>query len=358
MSLDSYLNLGRSGLRVSPMCLGAMTFGDDTGIGVDTAAAEAMLAAYLDRGGNFIDTANFYSNGHSEKIIGDHLAERPGLRDRIVLASKFFCNLHAGDPNGGGAGRKAILDQLHDTLRRLQTDYLDLYWLHNYDPFTPVEETLRTLDDLVASGKVRYIGFSNTPGWFTAKADTIAALRGWTRVTALQVEYSLLARTVEGELLPLALDAGMGVLPYSPLRGGFLSGRFRRGVATESARTALVGGPTEGEYDVIDAVVAVADEIGATPAAVALAWVLQRPAVTSPILGASRVEQLDANLAALDLTLDAEHVAVLDKVSSPTLNYPADLNRDVAPMLQFSGATVNGVTTQPYPLLTASDRRY
>jgi aryl-alcohol dehydrogenase-like predicted oxidoreductase len=358
MPLDSYVTLGRSGLRVSPMCLGAMTFGDDTGIGVDVAASEEILSAYLERGGNFVDTANFYSNGHSEKIIGDYFARRPGARDRVVLASKFFCNLHPGDPNGGGAGRKAILDQLHDTLRRLQTDYLDLYWLHNHDPFTPVEETLRTLDDLVGAGKVRYIGFSNTPGWFTAKADTIAALRGWTRVSALQVEYSLLARSVEGEHIPLALDAGMGILPWSPLKGGFLSGRFRRGVETESSRTALAGGPTERDYDVIDALIAVADEIGATPAAVALAWLQRRPAVTAPIVGASRLGQLDANLAALDLALDEEHIARLDEVSSPTLGYPAEVNGATAAALQLAGATVNGVATEAHPLLALSAQRY
>jgi hypothetical protein len=172
MPLDSYVSLGRSGLKVSPFCLGAMNFGEDGGMGCSVEEAQQILRTYLDRGGNFIDTANFYTNGHSEKILGDFFAQRPGLRDRVVLATKFFGNLHLGDPNGGGAGRKAILGQLEDSLRRLRTDYIDLYWLHNYDWSTPVEETLRTLDDLVTAGRIRYVGFSDTPAWFMAKAHT------------------------------------------------------------------------------------------------------------------------------------------------------------------------------------------
>ena len=199
MPLDHYVTLGRSGLRVSPFALGAMTFGEDPGgAGTCVEESERILAAYLNRGGNFIDTANFYTNGHSEKILGDFFARSPGLRQRVVLASKFFTNLFPGDPNGGGAGRSAIIAQLHETLRRLRTDYLDVYWLHNWDRNTPIEETMRTLDDLVGAGKIRYIGFSNTPAWVTAQAQTTALLRGWTSLIALQVEYSLLARTVEG----------------------------------------------------------------------------------------------------------------------------------------------------------------
>jgi hypothetical protein len=188
-----------------------MTFGEEGGWDSSVAESERVLQAYLDRGGNFIDTANFYTNGHMEKIVGDFLATRPGLRDRLVLASKFFGSMHPGDPNGGGAGRKAIVAQLEQSLRRMQTDHLDLYWLHNWDAHTPIEETMRALDDLVTAGKIRYVGFSNTPAWVTAQASTLAMLRAWTPVIALQVEYSRLARTVEGELIPLALDAGMGV---------------------------------------------------------------------------------------------------------------------------------------------------
>jgi aryl-alcohol dehydrogenase-like predicted oxidoreductase len=237
--LDHYVTLGRSGLRVSPFALGAMTFGEDPGAaGSSVEESEKILATYLDRGGNFVDTANFYTNGHSEAILGDFLAAHPGRRERVVLASKFFTNMFAGDPNGGGAGRRSIVAQLDQTLRRLRTDYLDLYWLHNWDRNTPIEETMRALDDVVRAGKVRYLGFSNVPAWVTAQAQTLAQLRGWTPLIALQVEYSLLARTVEGEIAPLALDQGMALVPWSPLKNGFLSGKYRRGVeVTDSART-------------------------------------------------------------------------------------------------------------------------
>jgi aryl-alcohol dehydrogenase (NADP+) len=359
MALDSYRTLGRSGLRVSPFALGAMNFGEQGGWGCSAEDSEKILQAYLDRGGNFIDTANFYTNGHSEAILGTFFAARPGLRDRVVLASKFFGNLHVGDPNGGGAGRKAILDQLEQSLRRMRTDYLDVYWLHNWDAHTPVEETMRTLDDLVTAGKIRYIGFSNTPGWYTAQANTMALLRSWSPVIALQVEYSLLARTVEGELVPLALDAGMGLTPWSPLAGGFLSGKYRRGAEAQDTKRGLItGGPSDDQYVVIDALDAVATEIEASPAAVALAWLRSRPAVTAPILGPRRPEQLDANLAALDLRLSEAHLATLNEASAPRLNYPHDVNQQSGPMLQFAGTTVDGVSSIVYPPLLQDADRY
>jgi aryl-alcohol dehydrogenase-like predicted oxidoreductase len=359
MALDSYVTLGRSGLRVSPFCLGAMNFGEEGGWGCGVEESERILQAYLDRGGNFVDTANFYTNGHSEKILGDFLAARPGLRDRVVLGTKFFGNMYPGDPNGGGAGRKAIVAQLEQSLRRMATDYVDLYWLHNWDPHTPVEETMRTLDELVTAGKVRYVGFSNTPAWYTAQAHTLALLRAWTPAIALQVEYSMLARTVEGELVPLALDTGMGVLPWSPLAGGFLSGKYARGVeARDTRRGRITGGPSDAQYPVIDALAAVAGEVGADPAAVALAWLRGRPGVTAPILGPRRIEHLDANLAALDLTLTEAQVATLNEVSAPRLSYPYDLNRQVGPMLQFAGTTVDGQPSIVYPPLLQDATRY
>src|ERR1700742_1219694 len=303
MPLDSYVTLGRSGLRVSPFALGAMNFGEDPpGAGTSVAESERILAAYLDRGGNFIDTANFYTNGHSEAILGDYFAARPGRREHVVLASKFFTNMYPGDPNGGGAGRSAIIGQLEQTLRRLRTDYLDLYWLHNWDRNTPIEETMRTLDDLVRAGKIRYIGFSNTPAWLTAQANTMALLKGWTPLIALQVEYSLLARTVEGEIAPLALDQGLALVPWSPLKNGFLSGKYRRDTqVTDSARTAFVGGPSDAEFTVIDTVAAIADELSTTSAAVALAWLRARQGTVVPILGARRVDHMERNLAGLDV---------------------------------------------------------
>jgi aryl-alcohol dehydrogenase (NADP+) len=231
----------------------------------------------------------------------------------VVLASKFFGNLFPGDPNGGGAGRTSIIAQLHESLRRLQTDYLDLYWLHNWDRNTPIEETIRTLDDLVRAGKIRYIGFSNTPAWLTAQAHTTALLKGWTPLIALQIEYSLLARAVEGELAPLALDAGMALVPWSPLKNGFLSGKYRRGhQVTDSARTARVGGPTEDEYSVIEAVAGIAGELGTTSAAVALAWLRGREGTVVPLIGARRLDHLDfVNFAYyVEATLSASAIVV------------------------------------------------
>ena len=203
-SLDSYITLGRSGLRVSPLGLGTMTFGEDNGWGSSVETSEAVLTQYLERGGNLIDTANGYTNGHSEKIIGDYFAARPGRRERVVLSTKFLTNLFPGDPNGGGGGRKAVIGQLEESLRRLQTDYIDLYWLHGWDRGAPLEETLRALDDAVTAGKVRYIALSDVPAWVAARAQTLAESRGWAPITALQLEYSLLERTPEGELLPMA----------------------------------------------------------------------------------------------------------------------------------------------------------
>ncbi|MBM9508349.1 aldo/keto reductase [Actinacidiphila acididurans] len=360
MPLDHYVTLGRSGLRVSPFALGAMTFGEDPGgAGCSVEESERILAAYLDRGGNFVDTANFYTNGHSERILGDFFAARPGLRDRVVLASKFFTNLFPGDPNGGGAGRRSVIAQLEETLRRLRTDHLDLYWLHNWDRNTPIEETMRALDDLVRAGKVRYIGFSNTPAWLTAQAQTTALLKGWTPLIALQVEYSLLARTVEGELAPLARDQGMALVPWSPLKNGFLSGKYRRDVqVTDSARTAFVGGPSEEEYAVIDAVAAVAAELGTSSAAVALAWLRAREGTVVPIVGARRVDHLEQNLAGLEVTLAPEHLKALDEVSAPVLDYPAPMHGALRAMLQFAGTTVDGEPSGIYPPLTQSAVRY
>lgn len=203
MALSDYVTLGQSGLRVSPLCLGAMTFGEDWNWGSSVAESEAVMACYFEKGGNFLDTANVYTKGHSEKIIGDFIGSDPSRRDRIVIATKFFGNLYPGDPNAGGAGRKSIVAACEQSLRRLQTDYIDLYWMHNWDKFTPIDETMRALDDLVRGGKVRYIGFSDTPAWKVAQAQMLAQFHGWAPLVALQIEYSLLERTVEGELIPM-----------------------------------------------------------------------------------------------------------------------------------------------------------
>lgn len=357
MPLDHYETLGRSGLRVSPFALGAMTFGEDPGAaGCSVEEAEKIIHTYLDRGGNFIDTANFYTNGHSEKIVGDFLGSR-GNRDRVVLASKFFGNMHPGDPNGGGAGRKAIRSQLDETLRRLNTDYLDLYWMHNWDRNTPIDETMKTLDDMVGSGKVRYIGFSNVPAWVTAQAQTMAQLNRWTPLIALQVEYSLLARTVEGEIAPMARDMGMALVPWSPLRNGFLSGKYRRnGQVSDSERAKFVAPPTEDEFEVIEVVAGIADELETTAAAVALAWLKARPGTVVPIIGARRLEHLESNLQ--EVVLSQDQINALNDVSVPELNYPAPMHGELRAMLQFAGTTVDGEASAVYPPLLQSSVRY
>jgi aryl-alcohol dehydrogenase-like predicted oxidoreductase len=359
-SLDSYITLGHSGLRISPLTLGTMTFGEDWGWGASPHTCEAILAEYLDHGGNVVDTANIYTNGHSEKIVGDFFAAKPGLRDRVVLSTKFFANLYPGDPNGGGGGRKALIAQLEQSLRRLQTDYVDLYWLHNWDRRAPIEETLRTLDDLVAAGKVRYIGLSDVPAWVAAQAQTIARFRGRAPVTALQLEYSLLERTPEGELLPMAEDLGIGVLPWSPLRSGQLSGKYARdnGTPPDSQRAGQIDGPTERDWDVIEAVARVAAELGVSSAQVALAWVRSQPAITSTLIGARTIEQLQSNLASLEVTLAPHQLAALESPSTPSLDFPAPNNALLGPMLGFGGTTVDGVALPVWPALLESSARY
>ena len=357
MPLDHYVTLGRSGLRVSPLCLGAMTFGEEWGWGASVADSKALIARFLERGGNFIDTANAYTNGHSEAIIGEYVGETPGRRDRLVIATKFMSNLYRGDPNGGGAGRKSIVAACDQSLRRLRTDYIDLYWMHCWDAHTPIEETMRALDDLVRAGKVRYIGFSDTPAWKVAQAQTQALFQGWSPLIALQIEYSLIERTVEGELMPMAQELGLGVTPWSPLRGGVLSGKYTRAnAATMKADRGerVTQFLTERSYTIIDELIRIAGEVGSTPAAVALAWVQGRPGVASTIIGARRLDQLEQNLAAVDVKLSDVHVAALDGASEPTLNFPAAFLKFV-PTFAQGGTTVNGVAGPAWPMSPKGD---
>jgi aryl-alcohol dehydrogenase-like predicted oxidoreductase len=358
MPLDHYVTLGRSGLRVSPFCLGAMTFGEDLGWGSSVADSERILDRYISLGGNFIDTANAYTKGHSEKIIGDHLGRDPRKRERLVIATKFFSSLFVGDPNAGGASRKAIEGQVHESLRRLQTDYIDLYWMHCWDQHTPIDETMRALDDLVTSGKVRYIGFSDTPAWKVAQAQVMADLRGWSKLVALQIEYSLLERTVEGELIPMARELGLGVTPWSPLKSGALSGKYKRadkGNHKPDRQGFILGALADDRtYDVVEVVEGIARQLDTTTARVALAWVQAQPGVASSIIGARTMAQLEDNLQALEVKLAPEHLQKLGDVSKPKLNFPADF-------LQFSGSfgyggtTINGTQYPPLPLAPKND---
>lgn len=355
MSLDHFVTLGRSGLRVSPLCLGTMTFGEEWGWGSSVDESNKILDAYLDRGGNFIDTANIYTKGHSEKIIGDHLGSDAGRRHRAVIATKFFGNLYRGDPNGGGANRKSIVAACENSLRRLRTDYIDLYWMHAWDPSTPIEETMRALDDLVDSGKVRYIGFSDTPAWKCAEAQTIARFRGWAPLIALQIEYSLLERTVEGDLVPMARELGLGVTPWSPLKGGALTGKYKRGVPAQAGRGERVTAAlTDRAHDIVDALTEIAGGLGATVSQVALAWLLARLGVASPIIGTRTMAQLDDNLGALNIKLTLEMTQKLNGLSEPTLNFPARF-LEYVPQISQGGTTVNGIPSEPWPMSPATD---
>jgi aryl-alcohol dehydrogenase-like predicted oxidoreductase len=338
-SLATYSLLGRSGLRVSPMCLGTMTFGTEWGWGSPEETARRIFDEFLDAGGNFVDTANGYTNGKSEELVGKFMQ---GRRDRVVLATKYTFNMGPGNPNAGGNGRKNLLASLDASLRRLQTDYIDLYWLHAWDGITPVEEVMSTMNDLVRAGKIRAIGLSDTPAWYLARAQTLAEERGWERVSATQLEYSLAERNIEREHVPAALELGIGLLPWSPLAGGLLSGKYQRhaeeGGKGEGRLEITKAKPAPGvkpmvtrnpgdrfseeNFKVVDAVVAVAKELGRSPAQVALSWITKRPGVVSTIIGATKPEQLHDNLKALDLEIPAKLAAKLEELTRPPVVFP------------------------------------
>ena len=349
MPLDHYVTLGRSGLKVSPLCLGTMTFGEDWGWGADPATSNKIMDAYIERGGNFIDTANIYTKGHSEKIVGDHIGKHSSKRDRLVIATKCTGSLFPGDPNGGGGGRKSLVAAVEESLRRLQTDYIDLLWAHFWDRNAPIEELMRTVDDLVRAGKVRYFGLSDHPAWVATMAQYEAKINHWSPVIAMQIEYSLSQRTVEGDLMPMAQHLGMGVTPWSPLAGGILTGKYTRDKKPDEGRSQSGGvNPTEREYDIVEKLVEIADKVGATPAQVAIKWVQDRPGVTSTIIGARTMEQLDANLAALDVELTDEQTKALDEVSEQKQAFPHDFLNGVKTVIQ-SGTTINGDTREVWP---------
>ncbi|EFG84890.1 oxidoreductase [Novacetimonas hansenii ATCC 23769] len=334
------------------MALGAMTFGEDLGWGSSVEESNAILDRYIELGGNFIDTANGYTKGHSEKIIGDHITHDRAKRDRLVIATKFSTNLYPGDPNGGGSNRKSIIAACEQSLRRLQTDYIDLYWLHNWDKNTPIEETLAALHTLVESGKVRYIGVSDTPAWKAAQGQLIAQFRGWTAFIATQIEYSLTERTVEGELVPMAQELGMGVVPWSPLSGGKLTGKYTRSnVGQDKTGRAALMRPrmTDQLYDLVDELGRIAGELGTTIPRVALAWVIARPGVSSSIMGARTLAHLEDNVQALDVYLTPEQSARLDDLTTPQLPFPIPFLAAAAADLHQGGTMVNGQPSKLHP---------
>ena len=348
MTLTDYRTLGRSGLVVSPLALGTMTFGTERWGSADE-VSEAIFFAYIEAGGNFIDTANVYAKGRSEELVGGFIAAR-NLRDQVVLATKFAFHLgEAGNPHAGGNGRKNIYQALDKSLQRLKTDHIDLYWLHVWDMVTPVEEVLQTLGDLVRAGKIRYFGLSDIPAWYATRAATLASAHNVPGPIALQLEYSLVARSIEREHLPAARECGLGVCPWSPLAAGFLAGKYERNddSATGSGRLA---GPnpfgnskfTDRNWQILDALRAVADQMGRPMAQVALAWATQRPGITSTILGASKVKQLNDNLAALDIVFPPELLHKLDEASALEPVFPYPIFTDSVRKGIFGGTKVQG----------------
>jgi aryl-alcohol dehydrogenase-like predicted oxidoreductase len=348
LKLDDYRLLGRSGLRVSPLCLGTMTFGvQPGGWGSSDEEAAQLVDLYIEQGGNFIDTANFYGQlGQSEVLLGRSLA---GRRDKLVISTKYSLTTSPGDPNASGNHRKNMLRSVEDSLKRMKTDYVDLYYLHMWDFRTPVDEVLRAFDDLVRAGKVLYIGLSDTPAWQAARMQAIAELRGWSQFCALQISYSLTERTVEREMIPMAEEMGMGVCPWSPLGGGVLSGKYTRAdlaapdmsdLTTRKAINAVTGRLTEQALQTADVVGAVARSLGKTSAQVALAWTLLNPAVTAPVLGVRTVAQLKDNLGALDVELEPDQVARLDAASSVPKVFPMDILSGPAEGMMFGNVKV------------------
>jgi len=332
LSLDNYRLLGRSGLRVSPLALGTMTFGTEWGWGADQEEARRIFEAYVERGGNFIDTANLYTNGTSEQFVGTFAA---GKRDRLVIATKYTLPTRSGDANSGGNHRKSMVRSVEMSLQRLMTDYIDLLFLHAWDGTTPVDEILRAMDDLVRSGKVLYLGISDTAAWQISRMQAISDLRGWSPLIALQIEYNLIERTAERDLIPMAREMGLGVMPWSPLAGGVLVGKYtkadldsdRRAAPLQGSRKNAViasGALSQRSLAVVDIVKGVAAEIGKSASRVALAWTLLNPEVTCPIIGARTLEQLMENLGALDLKLTGAQCAQLEEASAIELGFPHD----------------------------------
>ncbi len=332
--LNDYRLLGRSGLRVSPLALGTMTFGAVGAWGSTDEEAKKMVDLYVEKGGNFLDTANFYGNGGSEQVLSKLIA---GRRDNLVISTKYSLTMRPGDPNASGNHRKNMVRSIEDSLRRLRTDYVDLLYLHMWDYRTPVEEVLRAFDDLARAGKILYAGLSDTPAWQASRMQAIAELRGWTPLIALQIPYNLTERTVERELMPMAREMGMGVLPWSPLAGGVLSGKYGRGDLGGKAPADLgasgsrkdiniaTGRLSERNLEIAGVVSTVAQEIGVSSAQVALAWTMRHPAVVSPLIGARTLAQLVDNLAALDVNFSADQLASLDDASRVDMGFPHDL---------------------------------
>ena len=364
-----YQLLGKSGLRVSELCLGAMTFGEEWGWGASKEECHKIFNAYVDAGGNFIDTANKYTEGTSEKYIGEFISSD---RDRFVLATKYTSNTRRGDPNAGGNHRKNMIQSLEASLKRLNTDYIDLYWVHAWDALTPIEEMMRALDDMVRSGKILYIGISDAPAWIVSQVNTVANLKGWTEFTGLQIEYSLIERTPERELLPMAVALNIGVTAWSPLGGGVLTGKYNKSnkeqqQKTQQQNTSSSSSTTDMAQEgnsrlevqnefanrvlndrnmlIAQEVSKIAKEIGSSAAQVALNWIRQQNMMSTagknkiiPIIGARKEAQIKDNLSCLEFELTSEQMQRLNEVSKIELGFPHDfLNSEMIKDIIYGG---------------------
>jgi aryl-alcohol dehydrogenase-like predicted oxidoreductase len=339
-TIMKYRLLGKSGLRVSEASLGTMTFGDEWGWGSPKAEAQKVYETYREAGGNFIDTANFYTGGTSERFVGEFIQ---GHRESVVLATKYSNAAPGNDPNAAGNHRKSMMHAVEVSLKRLQTDYIDLYWVHIWDEITPVEEIMRGLDDLVHQGKVLYVGISDAPAWWIAQANTLAELRGWTQFVGLQIEYSLIERTVERELIRMAKALNLGVLAWSPLARGVLTGKYHGDGKADGGRMTNEGMkdflPEEQRaVPIISAVKSVSEQTGRSMAQVALAWLRHQTVPVIPIIGARKVSQLQDNLASLDLELSAEQLKSLDGASRIEQGFPESLyGREMVRAIRYGG---------------------
>lgn len=321
-----YRLLGASGLKVSELALGAMTFGTESGIGVDKEESRRVYQAFRDAGGNFIDTANVYTSGTSETFLGEFTA---GERERLVIATKFTGPMRGRDVNAAGNSRKNMMDSVHASLKRLNTDYIDLYWVHARDYLTPIDEVMRGLDDLVRQGKVLYVGVSDTPAWVVSQANTLAELRGWSRFVGLQIRYSLIDRTAERELLPMARALDLAVTPWGVVGSGVLTGKYNRDAGTEG-RARQRDQVTDRGLKIAAEVLNVADELGVSASQVAIAWARQGEGNIIPLVGARTLAQLEDNLGCLGVRLEAGQLDRLDEVSAISMGFPHDMLRPQA----------------------------
>jgi len=329
----NYKLLGRSGLKVSELCLGTMGFGKEWNWGADKETSFQIMEAFANAGGNFIDTANRYTDGTSEKFIGEYIADN---RDHFVIATKYSLHDNLTNVNASGNNRKNMMRSVEESLKRLNTEFIDLLYLHIWDNLTPIDEVMRGLDDLIRQGKVNYIGISDTPAWVISRGQTLSELMGWSQFIALQVEYSLLQRTPERELIPMAKHYQMTVTPWAPLAGGALTGKYLKGdkgrLPENSKRL------DERAVAITQTVISIADEIGCSPAHVALKWTMQQGFSSIPIIGATKVAQLEDNIKSLEINLNTEQIDRLNAVTKIELGFPGDFfNEEGVRNVTFGG---------------------